>query len=120
MYIETNRLATEVDPYYTQATISQGTLFEYMVLAGEKLGYDLQTELFPDGEYPKNASIEDIKQKRVAHIELAETQKQKNPLYDEMFKPDTYRVAYQKGLLSQQNIEILQSLNNFADIRVVY
>ncbi len=120
MFIDTRRLATEVDPYYTQATISQGTMFEYMVLAGKKLGYDLKIELFPDGEYSKNASKEELKQKKVAHIELEKTEKQQSPLYNEMFKPDTYRVAYKKNLLSPGDTEILQSLNNFKDIRVVY
>jgi len=120
MYIETTRLATEVDPYDTQATISQGTMFEYMVLAGKKLGYDLKTELFPDGEYAKNASREELKQKRVAHIELAKTEKTQSPLYDEMFQPDTSRVAYEKGSLPQKDVELLKSMNNFDDIRVVY
>jgi len=120
MYIETKRLATEVDPYYTQATISQGTMFEYMVLAGEKLGYDLKIELFPDGEYSKNASIEELKEKRVARVELAKNKKKQSPLYDETFKPDTSRVAYKKGLLSPKEIELLKSMNNFNDIRVVY
>lgn len=120
MYIETKRLATEVDPYYTQATISQGAMFEYMALVGKKLGYDLKIELFPDGEYSKNASMEELKQKRVAHIELEKTEKKQSPLYDEMFKPDTSRVAYKKGLLSPKEIELLKGMNNFNNIRVVY
>ncbi len=120
VYLETNRLATEVDPYYTQATISQGTMFEYMALAGNKLGYDLKITLFPDGEYSRDASKEELKQKRVAHIELEKTEKQQSPLYIEMFKPDTYRVAYKKSRLSPGDMEILQSQNNFKNIRVVY
>lgn len=120
MYLETNRLVNEVDPYKTQAVISQGTLFEYMNLAGESLGYNLKVELFPDGKYSNDISEEDLKQKRVAHVELEAIQKQQSPLYDEIFKPDTYRISYEKGVLSQQEIKILTDLNNDENLQVVY
>jgi len=120
MYIETERLATEVDPYHSQATISQGTLFEYMILAGKKLGYHLKVELFPDGEYSQTVSINELKQTRVARVELEEIEKEQDELYAEMFKPDTSRVAYKKDSVSQEDVEILKALNIYQDIRIIY
>jgi len=120
MYIETDRLVNEVDPYKTQAVITQGTLFEYMNLASESLGYSLNLELFPDGEYSNDISVENLNQKRVARVELKESQKRQPSLYNEMFKPDTSRVAYEKGVLSQEDVEKLKNLNNQDELQIYY
>jgi hypothetical protein len=110
VYLETARLAPAVDPFHTQATISQGTLFEYASLAASKLGYQLKTDVFPDGEYAQNASVSILDRTRVAHAELVPAQPQQDVLYEEMFKPDTSRVAYQKGTLTPAQISALSAV----------
>lgn len=120
MYLETSRLVTNVDPYYTQATISQGTLSEYMTVAGRKLGYNVTIDLFPDGEYTKNATFEELQQKRVAHVILEAADKQEDPLYAGMFRPDTSRIAYEKNSVSQTDVDALTARNTYPDIRVMY
>ena len=119
MYLETTRLVTNVDPYYTQATISQGTLSEYMALAGRKLGYNVTMDLFPDGEYTKNATFEELQQMRVAHVVLETTAKQEDPLYAMMFEPDTSRVAYEKNSVSPADVDALTAQDTYPDIRVI-
>jgi len=118
-YLETARLTEAVDPFHTQATISQGTLFEYASLAAAKLGYRLEADLFPDGEYALDAPTDVLASMRVAHVELAPGASQPNALYDEMFKPDTSRVAYRKGPLTPDQIGTLSAVD-LPQLRVEY
>lgn len=123
LYVEGERLAKEVDPFFTQTVISHGTLFEYMVIAGEQLGYNLKFEIFPDGEFSKNISNDELVSKRVAHIELDKAELKQNLLYKEMFKPDTSRVAYEKLNLLGKDINFLKDFKqkDYAqDIEFIY
>lgn len=119
VYMETSRLATTVDPFHTQATISQGTMFEYLSLAARKLGYSLKAELFPDGEYSQHAPVSELDRKRVAHVELVPCLRQQDGLYDEMFKPDTSRVAYKRGTLTREQVRVLSALD-LPELRIQY
>jgi hypothetical protein len=119
LYVETARLAVAVDPFHTQATISQGTLFEYLSLAANKLGYQLKADLFPDGEYVKNAPATVLDSKRVAHVELVPAPTRQDELYDLMFKPDTSRVAFAKGTLAPGQIRALSAVD-LPQLRIEY
>jgi hypothetical protein len=119
VYLETARLAPAVDPYHTQATISQGTLFEYASLAADKLGYRLKADLFPDGEYAQKAVAPILDHTRVAHVELVPAQPLEEALYDAMFKPDTSRVTYQKGMLTPAQVRALSAVD-LPHLRVEY
>lgn len=120
VYVETERLAGEVDPYHTQVFISQGTLFEYMVIAGKQLGYKLNYELFPDGEISFDAGSDELREKRVAHVELEPVEKQNDPLYEELFKPDTSRVAYKKDQIPEETIKTLTDTHGYDLLEVQY
>lgn len=109
LYVDNNRLVREVDPKLTQTVISQGTLFEYMIIAGEHLGYKLNFQIFPDGEYSEYPSNDELNSKRVARIVLEKTDQKDNLLYSEMFKPDTSRVAYGQTPISKENLDSLKS-----------
>ena len=123
LYVDSNRLVREVDPKLTQTVISQGTLFEYMVIAGEQLGYKLNFQIFPDGEYSEYPSNDELNSKRVAKIVLEKTEKTDNLLYSEMFKPDTSRVAYNQESITKGNIDLLKDFqeNDYAkNIEFIY
>lgn len=120
MYVETARLAPEVDPYHTQVIISQGTLFEYLAIAGQQLGYTPSANLFPDGEIPRNATHENLMQKRVAAVKLIRDTPRSSSLYDQMFRPDTSRLAYLKAAIPAVTIDRLNALNDFIGLKMAY
>lgn len=109
VYIDSNRLVKEVDPKLTQTIISQGTMFEYMVIAGEKLGYKLNYQMFPDGEFSEYPSKEELNSKRVVNIVLEKSDKKDNLIYDQIFKPDTSRVAYHQKPILKENLDFLSN-----------
>jgi hypothetical protein len=90
-----------------------------MALAGRKLGYNITMDLFPDGEYAKNATFEELRQKRVAHVVLETMAKQEDPLYARMFEPDTSRVAYEKNSVSPADVDALTAQDTYPDIRII-
>lgn len=120
MYLESNRLVKEVDPNLSQAIISQGTMYEYMVIAAQKLGYTLKTDMFPDGEIPMNTSSDVINKQRIAQISLEPEQKNESPMYVQIFKPDTSRTKYLKSKLNDFELTKLKEINTLNDVRIVY
>lgn len=116
LYSDGERLSKEVDPFARQTLVSQGTFLEYLTVAGEKLGYSTNIELFPDGNYDEQNLIMSMKTKPVAKITLENTKPKDNPLFDFMFLPDTNRAAYQKVQLTYEEINKLKNINNDKDI----
>lgn len=117
LYLDTDRLTPQVDPYARQSTFSQGTFLEYMNVAGSKLGYNVEINLFPEGEY--NNTKESIKSKPVAKVTLKKTETFDNPLYNSIFLPDTSRVHYTDKKLANEQINQIQSLNKDNDVSIV-
>lgn len=112
LYIDTDKLTPQVDPYSRQITISQGTFLEYVTVASEKLGYQADITLFPKGEFDDKGSIESIKSKPVAKVTLKPVTPAANPIYGMMFLPDTVRVAYQPDKLPADLVSQMESLSS--------
>lgn len=118
LYADSERLTKEVDPYARQTMISQGTFLEYVRVAGEKLGYNTDMTLFPDGQYDERNLIASMQTKPVARIDLSKNGLQSSPLYEYMFLPDTNRGSYQKKDLTQDEINKLLSINTDKDMTI--
>ncbi len=111
LYADSDRLTNEVDPFARQLMISQGTFLEYVDIAGDKLGYELRIELFPQGNYDEQELAESMKTTPVAKITLNKTTLQDTPLYNNMFLPDTNRAPYQSAKLTSDQINELENIN---------
>ena len=118
LYMNADRLNLDVDPYARQSTFSQGTFLEYVKVAGSKLGYDVDINLFPEGEY--NNTKQSIESKPVAKVTLKKTEAVNTPLYSSIFLPDTSRVAYTNKNLTEDQINQIQALNEDGVSIVVY
>jgi len=112
LYINTDKLTPQLDPYSRQITISQGTFLEYVTVASEKLGYKADIALFPKGEFDDKGSIESIKSKPVAKVILKPITPAASPIYSMMFLPDTVRVAYQPDKLPADLFSQMESLSS--------
>jgi hypothetical protein len=112
LYINTDRLTPQVDPYSRQITVSQGTFLEYVTVASEKLGYQADIALFPKGEFDDKGSIESIKNKPVAKVTLKPVTPAANSIYSMMFLTDTVRVAYQPDKLPADLVSQMESLSS--------
>jgi len=112
LYVNTEKLTPQVDPYSRQITISQGTFLEYVTVASEKLGYQADITLFPKGEFDDEGSIESLKSKPVAKVTLKPGSPAANPIYSMMFLPDTVRVAYQPDKLPADLVSQIESLSS--------
>ncbi len=112
LYINTDRLTPQVDPYSRQLTISQGTFLEYVSLAAEKLGYSTDIAFFPQGEFDKQGTAASIADRPVALVTLKEASPVDNPLYEMMFLPDTSRVEYQTDKLPADLVDRIMSLSS--------
>lgn len=60
LFVDSERLVKEVDPFARQTMVSQGTFLEYVRISGEKLGYKTEITLFPDGEYDEKNILENL------------------------------------------------------------
>jgi len=116
LFADSERLATEVDPYARQTMVTQGTFLEYVRVAGEKFGYETDITLFPDGEYDDQSIAESMKTKPVAKITITKTEPKSSTLYDYMFLPDTNRGAYKKLELTPDQIKQLLATNTDSDM----
>lgn len=111
LYADSDRLTNRVDPFSRQMMITQGAFLEYMNIAGEKLGYQADIELFPRGGYDEQNLNESMDTIPAAKITLAKAAPQNSPLYDYLFLPDTNRAPYQSAKLSSDQINELENIN---------
>lgn len=118
LYADSSRVTDKVDPLYRQMMITQGTFLEYVKVAGEKLGWNVSIELFPDGVYDESDILHSMDVKPVAKISLSKTQLTDSQLYDEIFMADTNREAYKSEQLTSSQISGLEALSSGADVSV--
>lgn len=119
LYADRKRMTKEVDPYFRQMMISQGTFLEYVSVAGEKEGWNVQIKLFPSGEYDEGNLTDSMDTLPVAKITLKKSQPQKSYFYDAMYMPDTDRGPYLSQELSPYQISSLESVSESSDIRIM-
>lgn len=111
LYGDSSMLTPDVDPYGRQFTISQGTFLEYISVSANHLGYKADITLFPDGEYDGSASSIDAKP--VAKVMLKKIDgTMDDSLYNDLFLPDTSRVAYQNEKLTDLQVANLMQQNS--------
>lgn len=118
LYADSERVTHEVDPYARQMMVTQGTFLEYVTIAGDKLGYKTDIELFPEGSFDEQKLLQSMDRKPVAKITLTKTTPHDNPLYDYMFLPDTNRAAYQPTELTSDQMYQIQNIKKDPDIAI--
>ncbi|WP_243428261.1 Acg family FMN-binding oxidoreductase [Clostridium rhizosphaerae] len=118
LYADSERLTNEVDPFARQMMITQGAFLEYINIAGDKLGYKTDIELFPQGGYDEQKLDESMNTTPVAKITLTKATSQSAPLYAYMFLPDTNRAPYQSTKLTSEQINELENLNTDDNISI--
>lgn len=120
LYVDTSRLSGAVDPDYRQLFISQGTLLEYMVIAGRVLGVQVQIEYFPHGELEETTIESEFASKAIARITLNDTLPTEEILYPYIFQPDTNRGGYDATRLNQTIIDALLSVHEGDEITMEF
>lgn len=118
LYANRERITKEVDPEYRQMMISQGTFLEYVLVAGEKEGWNVKIKLFPNGEYDEENLLQSMDTLPVAKITLKSAQHEDTPLYNAMYMPDTNRMPYWDHELSPYEISSLESVSETSDISI--
>lgn len=111
LFVETERLLPETDPYSRQITVSQGTFLELARIAAEELGYRAEIRLFPNGEFDEDGSVESLARFPVAAVQIVPAEARPNPFYDAIFERVTNRTTYLDKPLTPQQIQQLKSLN---------
>jgi len=112
MYLNHDRLTPQCDPYSRQITISAGTLIEYLKVAADIQGINLNIQYFPSGEYDQNGTIESIKAHPIARFTISTKAAVTNDLHQYMFKADTTRSNYKAEKIKANEIAHLNTLNN--------
>ncbi len=118
LYADSERFTNQVDPYARQMMVSQGTFLEYVSIAGDKLGYKTNIELYPEGSYDEANLAESMKSLPVAKITLAKSEQADNRLYDSIFLPDTNRSAYKEDKLTDEEKKQLAELNTDSSLSI--
>lgn len=111
LYADSSRVTSNVDPLYRQFMITQGTFLEYVKIAGEKLGFNTDINLFPFGDYDESDILRSMDSKPVAKITLKKSEPSDNSLYDYIFMADTNREAYKKDPLASAQVSVLNELS---------
>jgi hypothetical protein len=100
LYLNEERLLPFVDPNYEQLIFSCGTFISYMEAGAQKLGYNLNVQVFPNGELPNNPTIEEIKNTVVAEITVVENSEANDESYD-IIAGATKRVPYIDSVINK-------------------
>lgn len=100
LYVDTHRLAPAVDPFARQTLVSQGTFLEYLRIAGERLGYPVSVELFPQGRFDESHLVSSMRATPVARVTLGRAAPRRVWAYAQMFRSDTNRSAFAERPLS--------------------
>lgn len=111
LFVETERLLPETDPYSRQITISNGTFLELVRIAAEKLGYQANITLFPSGEFDQEGTVQSLASHPVAKVSLERAEARNSSFYDAIFNRVTNRTPYLDKPLAPQQIQQLRSLN---------
>lgn len=119
LYADSSRVTPAVDPYARQLMITQGTFLEYVRIAGERLGAPVTIEFFPEGEYDESNLLTSMDTYPVAKITLKKALPNNNPLYENLFLPDTNRGAYTNASLPLEAVSSLTDAQTPFDISAV-
>lgn len=111
LFIETERLLPETDPYSRQIAVSQGTFLELVRIAAEKLGYYADIKLFPSGEFDAEGTTKSMEDHPIATVVLEPGEEKSSALYEAIFNRVTNRTPYLEKPLAPQQIHQLKSLN---------
>ncbi|MBM6994954.1 hypothetical protein IM700_004680 [Paenibacillus sp. DXFW5] len=118
LYADSTRLTPEVDPLSRQMMVTQGTFLEYVRIAGQQEGYDVEIRLFPEGEYDERHLTASMEKKPVARITLTQAEPRTEPLYPFLYSPDTNRGAYEPGKLSSEAKATLEGIGDGYGVQV--
>jgi len=89
LFVDTERLLPETDPYGRQIVISHGTFLEVLVLALRREGLVADVELFPEGE------LRDVRDDRpVARVTLVPGPPEEDPLFRFVMDRRTHRLPF--------------------------
>ena len=82
LYVDARRLLPISDPYSRQVSMSQGTFLESASIGAGKLGFELDIQYFPLGEYDARGSGKSLEAHPVARVRLVKSAPKKHPLHD--------------------------------------
>lgn len=111
LFVETERLLRETDPYSRQIVVSHGCFLEMVRIAAEKLGHQATITLFPKGEIDAEGTMESLTAHPVASVALEAGVVKTSAFYDAIFKRITNRTPYLDKSLTPQQIYQLKMLN---------
>ncbi|MCR6634423.1 twin-arginine translocation pathway signal protein [Devosia sp.] len=90
LYVDTNRLLPETDPFNRQITIGLGCFLELMILAAAEDGYRVDLALFPEGD-----SAEGLDQRPVARARfIADGSVTPDPLFAQVLNRRSLKDPY--------------------------
>ncbi|MBI3395600.1 MAG: hypothetical protein HY042_07185 [Spirochaetia bacterium] len=96
LFVDQTRLLPETDPPSRQIHIGQGTFIEHFVIGASQLGFAVDVEVLPDGEYgPRETGL-----KPAARLTLLPG-KAKDSLYAEFGRRATNRTPYEGPALTE-------------------
>lgn len=103
LYIDEKRILPITDPTTRQIHIGQGCFLEFLSIGANKIGYESEIKLFPEGE------SNEIGTKILANVKLKPSKKD-SPLYEAISKRATNRDYYIGEKISEQEFENLKIL----------
>lgn len=108
LYVDSERLLPETDPYFRQIHIGQGTFLETVAIAASANGHEAKIQYFPDGMYGNT----ELKDKPVASIELIATASVKrDPLFEHLLLRHSNKRDYDNSSLSSFKINALHKFH---------
>lgn len=105
IYCDTDRLLPETDPFNRQIVVGFGAFLELLRMAAAQDGFELETQLFPEGE--PQPLLDD---RPIAHIRFVKNMKFKpDPLFEYVPSRRTNRMKFKDQMISS---DILSNLSD--------
>jgi hypothetical protein len=110
VYADPERLTPAVDPLARQTMVSVGTFLEYLRVAGDRLGWRLAIDLFPDGAYDEATLKQSMAALPAARVSMVKAPPAPAGDYDSLFLADTNRDPYTAAQLTAAQRSALTAL----------
>lgn len=110
VYVDAERLTPAVDPLARQTMVSVGTFLEYVRVAGDRLGWNVDVALFPEGDYDEASLEQSLAEVPAARVTIAEATPADAGDYEALFLSDTNRDPYATTPLTIEQRDALTGL----------
>lgn len=118
LFVDPSRLTREIDPFVRQTVVSCGTFLGYAEVTAQKMGCQLNMEIFPEGNFDSQGTTASLESKSVAAITIGMPKGFDDRSYASIFMAGTNRFPYLPDKIGHDVCSQLSDMCNASGLRM--